>query len=1275
MEEDRTKVIKRSMAELYIDEIFSSLLAEHAAVLVGAGFSRNADPANEAVTEKIVMWNGLIDCFCDKLNICEDDRKYLNTLKVAQEIEETYGRPFLDQMIQDILSDYAYRPSDIHESLLNLPWSDVFTTNYDTLLERACETLPNPERKYQIIRDQKDLIYSAGGSRLIKLHGSFPSNGPFVITEEDFRTYPNNHAPFINTVQQSMIENTFCLIGFSGDDPNFLKWIGWVHDNLGLKNSPIIYLITHTALKLAQIQYLNSKKIRVVVLEEIDKYRDCSILDASDYCKELYRAFLKDLNTRIEAKKEKKNAWPEKSDVYSKWEDLSKEGIRNSLVNIHSNYPGWIFAPFRIHGSVSYIIGKIERIYINKVKMINKDHYLNEDEKKQIQEAVRRDAKLSEAENVILSIEIIYEYCWLNTIIGRSLSIRTIKENASHIQQYENLSSNFKTKSSEDKWIYILLTELHAYRVNGFENEWQELYRRLKRMTVSSEAGNSLIYEDIYHDIYSLRFNNISVKADQIDSSHKQYVWALRKGCLWAMGGRYSEAANLIKENLNSIRYRIGENKEGHDIRNSSIESCLVTLYNFVMDAQQISDNDKEIGFQQESPKDTEMDFIWGQENTRFADRLSAEYIFKPETTVKKNFDIGSETTSISLARDDKDFWLALEFVSFREITGIPFRLSLVVYKDGMMGAAKRLAPYSATYPIVLSTLAEDNKIIKNILSRRYLTSISTDSVDALVDTCVQSCSSAIKEVERSEKTYYKSELGKFPLEVIPELLSRLCTRCSDEKFPILLELLREMFEKCERVQVPDLDGFAKRLIECMPLELLLNRIEIFWKMPLVKSDSCMGRTDPECFGYILNRWHDVIIRTRFREVTKDRDLKLHLEDARREDLQKLFDDSSKSDYHTVAITRLSYLYRLYLWSDDEKKRFTEILLAPENIHNGRPFLGGYYSATLYDYVDKKSVVSASENAPSKFQGSHDDSNDTMDSWIQSEWNRIIEDIKSACTPGIFTNYLSELQNATCFVQRYKVTDNQIQELTTVLLTLCKKLAEFLNDEARNHGFSQDASDTLRAAGTLIGEAILSAKLVGNKKNYVCDKADEICKLLQANNIPCCLLSFCLNAPQDRNKVIVQNLFNGNEKYANEAIMAVSRLHRNHIRIDKEIKNLLISSLLTNIGVKIVPYVQLVDFLLREDLFVDEQIQRIDRALPKYLELTAFDECDDNNSAADKILLRQNITCLAHTLIIVAEKKNILMEGAMIWKEVTSGVEEFAEIRNCWDEIPDDFKT
>ena len=69
--------------------------------------------------------------------------------------------------------------------------------------------------------------------RIAKLHGSFPSNRPFIFTEEDYRTYPRRFAAFVNLVQQSMMENVFCLLGFSGDDPNFLYWTGWVRDHLG----------------------------------------------------------------------------------------------------------------------------------------------------------------------------------------------------------------------------------------------------------------------------------------------------------------------------------------------------------------------------------------------------------------------------------------------------------------------------------------------------------------------------------------------------------------------------------------------------------------------------------------------------------------------------------------------------------------------------------------------------------------------------------------------------------------------------------------------------------------------------------------------------------------------------------------------------------------------------------------------------------------------------------------------------------------------------------
>ena len=96
------------------------------------------------------------------------------------------------------------------------------------------------ERGYNTVVD-KDQIPLANRPRIVKLHGSLPAQFPLIFTEEDYRTYPTEFAPFVNTVQQAMMETMFCLIGFSGNDPNFLHWSGWVRDNLGA-SAPKIYL-------------------------------------------------------------------------------------------------------------------------------------------------------------------------------------------------------------------------------------------------------------------------------------------------------------------------------------------------------------------------------------------------------------------------------------------------------------------------------------------------------------------------------------------------------------------------------------------------------------------------------------------------------------------------------------------------------------------------------------------------------------------------------------------------------------------------------------------------------------------------------------------------------------------------------------------------------------------------------------------------------------------------------------------------------------------------
>ena len=179
----------------HLDAIADRLLSGHAAVMVGAGFSRNATPHGSSAP--FPTWSQLGDRFFERLHGHEPDpdRRYLQIPALAHEIEAAFGRPMLNHMLRDAIPDSQHEPSSLHVRLLDLPWSDVFTTNYDTLLERACRSVIS--QRYDIIVDPEDLGYS-NRPRIVKLHGSLPSDRPFIITDEDYRRYPHDFAPFVN---------------------------------------------------------------------------------------------------------------------------------------------------------------------------------------------------------------------------------------------------------------------------------------------------------------------------------------------------------------------------------------------------------------------------------------------------------------------------------------------------------------------------------------------------------------------------------------------------------------------------------------------------------------------------------------------------------------------------------------------------------------------------------------------------------------------------------------------------------------------------------------------------------------------------------------------------------------------------------------------------------------------------------------------------------------------------------------------------------------------
>ena len=231
----------------HIDQVRDALWANYgsgASVMVGGGFSRHALKMKPGAGD-LPLWSHVANEIYGKLysERGEGDRQAITPvadriLSLSQEYEVAFGRSNLHQLLQRLIRDDDFKPGEAHSRLLQLPWRDVFTTNWDTLLERTRPQVVT--RNYSVVQDM-DEIPLANKPRIVKLHGSLPAQFPLILTEEDYRIYPTKFAPFVNTVQQAMMETVFCLIGFSGNDPNFLSWSGWVRDNLGV-SAPKIYL-------------------------------------------------------------------------------------------------------------------------------------------------------------------------------------------------------------------------------------------------------------------------------------------------------------------------------------------------------------------------------------------------------------------------------------------------------------------------------------------------------------------------------------------------------------------------------------------------------------------------------------------------------------------------------------------------------------------------------------------------------------------------------------------------------------------------------------------------------------------------------------------------------------------------------------------------------------------------------------------------------------------------------------------------------------------------
>ena len=275
--------------------IIEKLKKGQMSVMIGAGFSKNANPAYPNWEEL------LVPAYCELHSICEstlskDKRKKIeqeiskNPSKIAQEYIDMKGRrEDLDIYIEKTLSmidNSRVTNLTTHRSLLKINWNDIITTNWDTLLEKEFSN------EYIIIKKAKELKYQ-NKKRIIKINGSLRTSEEqekriynfddcfdylYVITEDDFNTYHSKHSDFSNFMKVKILQDSFCLIGFSGNDPNFRYWIKELKRTMTKggnteEPNPIFFIDTSTEYPdPATLQYYKNNYIVRISLDESVKY-------------------------------------------------------------------------------------------------------------------------------------------------------------------------------------------------------------------------------------------------------------------------------------------------------------------------------------------------------------------------------------------------------------------------------------------------------------------------------------------------------------------------------------------------------------------------------------------------------------------------------------------------------------------------------------------------------------------------------------------------------------------------------------------------------------------------------------------------------------------------------------------------------------------------------------------------------------------------------------------------------------------------------------------
>lgn len=188
--------------ERFLNDVAEAILQDNTSLFIGAGSSMQYGAPS---------WGALIDKsytgYATGSNVDRAQCAELDGVKIKK---------IIAQHTSSIDVDIKKRDTYL-SNLLNFKYKSIWTTNYDTIIEKVLEHNSINAKTIYRYNHFQELSYP-GGYFVFKINGSCDDAETIVITKEDFIDYRKSHEAYLILLKRELLCHNFLFLGCSFED-------------------------------------------------------------------------------------------------------------------------------------------------------------------------------------------------------------------------------------------------------------------------------------------------------------------------------------------------------------------------------------------------------------------------------------------------------------------------------------------------------------------------------------------------------------------------------------------------------------------------------------------------------------------------------------------------------------------------------------------------------------------------------------------------------------------------------------------------------------------------------------------------------------------------------------------------------------------------------------------------------------------------------------------------------------------------------------------------